>query len=217
MNTSATGGYLAPAATPAPLEDDAFTDFLQAILVGISGLPGNRVFPRWQPQPPNLPAKSIDWAALGITNFRPQTFAVELHTEDGDEIQRHEEIDILTSFYGPHAWGFASQFRDGLQVSQNRYALQAAGMGLVDTGELINAPQLLKELWTQRVDMRWTIRRAIQRKYPVLSLLSAQVTLIVADTEDGSITENIVVPVPPLANTGRLDIDFVLDQSVLAP
>lgn len=192
MTTSATGGYLVPAASPAPLEDDAFTDFLQAIVVGLTGLQGANVRPRWQPQVPNLPPDGDDWAAIGIQNTTPDTYAVEIHDATGsgrDELQRHEIVEILISFYGPHANRYCGMLRDGLQIAQNREVLFRNGMGLVDTGPPTPAPSLVKDRWLYRVDMMWTIKRAVQRFYPVLNVLSAQ-GAIITELSETSIVVN---------------------------
>lgn len=179
-NSSATGGYLVPAPSPAPLEGQDFNRFLQQIVVGITGMEGNLVRPRWQPEPPNWPAVGSDWAALGIIGRKADTFAVELHDPNGDgssELRRHEEVELLVSFYGPNADLNAELLRDGLQISQNREVMQLASMNLVETGECLAVPSLEKDKWLYRVDLRVVIRRQIRRVYPVLNLLSANGTL----------------------------------------
>lgn len=174
---SSTGGYVTPAQTPAPLEDENLENFFQAIFVGITGLNGQVVFPRWQESPPNLPEYGTDWAALGITSRIADTYAAFVHDGAGegtDQMQRHETINLLCSAYGPNSGRTMGSFRDGLQVAQNRDALIAGGMGQVDTGDLVSAPEMFKDRWLRRIDMRWTVRRAIWRTYPILNLLSAQ-------------------------------------------
>lgn len=178
-NNSSTGGYLVPASSPAPLEDDAFDDFLHDIGVGITGMDPTLVRPRWQPESINLPDFGTNWMALGVTETDPDTYGVEVFDPVTlvTHLQRHEVTTILCSFYGPNANGLCSQFRDGLQISQNREALWLAGMALVETGKPMQAPELIKDRWTRRVDMPWVVRRGIFRDYPVLSLLSASGTL----------------------------------------
>ena len=182
-NSSATGGYLVPGPTPAPLEGQSFEDFLSEVMVGISGLDPTLVRPRWQPEPPNIPAWGTTWMAFGITNYKADTFAVEIHHPEIDgntEFQRHEEVTILCSFYGPDAVKAACIMRDGFQIDQNREVLNLNGMGLVETTEIRPAPTLTKDRWLQRMDMNLIIRRAVYRTYPILNLLSAQGIL---DTE----------------------------------
>lgn len=194
VNDSSTGGYLQPAVTPAPLEDQAFEDFLQEIFVGLSGLPTDSVIPRWQPEPINQPDLLSDWIAFGIMRQDPDVYAVVEHDPTGngqDQMQRHETVEILLSSYGPNSVRNLSTLRDGLQVSQNRDVLTTNGMGVVQTGEMTPVPTLVKDRWLRRYDMMLTIRRQILRSYPVLNLSSAQATL---NTDDGITT--------PIAVTG---------------
>jgi hypothetical protein len=199
-NDSSTGGFLAPLPSPAPtpLEDAALQNFLQSIVVGITGLTGAMVFPRWQETPPNIPPINTAWASIGVQNRKAETFAFEFH--DGtlnsgnglDTLIRHEEAEILCGFYGPTADTNASLLRDGLQVAQNREALQLAGMSLIECGDLLTVPSLVNSQWYYRVDLPFRVRRAIVREYPILNLLSSQITV---KTSDG-LTEVINV-IPP--------------------
>ncbi len=179
-NNSSTGGYLLPASSPAPLEGQSFEDFLQQIFVGLTGLAGQFVRPRWQPDPPDLPARSQDWFAFGIMDWDPDTYAVEIHDPTGDgvsNLQRHETVNILISFYGPNASNYMATLRDGLQIAQNREVFQLNAMGLVQTGRAMNVPSLVKEKWLNRIDLTMTMRRLILRTYPILNLASFQGTL----------------------------------------
>ena len=192
--TSATGGYLVPAASPAPLEGQSLDQFLQQVVVGITGLPGNLVRPRWQQTTPNLPAKGTDWAALGITDRDPDTFAATVHTDDAtggyDTLYRHESLQVLTSFYGPNAGSYAGILSDGLQLPQNLEVLTTNKMGLVSTGSPRQVPELIKNQWVRRFDLQVIINRQIVRAYPILTLLSADGTVV---TDSGQ-TETISTP-----------------------
>ncbi len=179
-NTSATGGYLSPDPAEPVLEGSELEDFFQTVIVGISGVASTLVRPRWQPEPGNLPDADQTWLAFGITTITPDTYAVELHEPDGegtDEIWRNELIELMLSGYGPQASTAIARFRDGLQVSQNREALQAEKMNLVDTGEPITAPTLVKDRWLNRIDMRVTFTRVIRRVYSVENIESSNVTI----------------------------------------
>jgi hypothetical protein len=193
-NTSATGGYLVPALSPAPLEDAALDDFFQAVVVGITALPGASVRPRWQIEPPNMPNLASDWAAFGVAVVASETFAWVGHfpavglVPGYDEFRRHEELEWITSFYGPDARANAALLKDGLQIAQNREPLLLAGMGVIETGDVRTVPLLVKERWQFRADLPVRIRRAVVRRYPVLDLASAQATL---NTE--AVVESIVV------------------------
>lgn len=199
-NDSSTGGYLAPSPPPAPqpLEDDALDNFLQQVVVQLTGIPGQKVFPRWQENQPNIPPLGVNWASIGVTeqDTSSQGFAYEAHDPvllnpfpplptpaptpppNGYDIQiQHELLEILCSFYGPAARTNAALVRDGLQVAQNREALQLAGMAFVGSGKITAVPSLVNSQWYSRYDMPITIRREIVRNYPILDLVSLQVTL----------------------------------------
>ena len=183
-NTSATGGVLSPAVTPAPLEGDALQDFFHDLFAGITGLDSTLIRPRWQPEPANIPATGTDWLAFGVTNMQADTYAAELHEPDGsgyNELRRHQTLTLLLSFYGPNAGAYCDRLRDGLQVSQNREPLQLANMGLVATGDARSVPELVKQRWYNRVDCELTVRRQIVRKYDVLNLLSGSGEIKTAD------------------------------------
>lgn len=180
-NTSATGGILLPENAPKPLEGKELLRFFQQWVVGITGLSGTMVRPRWQTEPANIPDSGQAWAAIGIVTRPSDTFAVEEHDGDGEGkniLRRHEEIHLLCSFYDTGSLGladsYAAQLRDGVSIAQNREILTLNGMGLVSTTELVTAPVLIKTRWQNRVDLTVIVRREIVREYPVLNILSAE-------------------------------------------
>lgn len=189
-NDSSTGGYLVPASSPAPLEDDLLDNFIHDIISGVTGLPGNVILPRWQPEPVNLPAVGTDWMAFGIVKTTPDTFAVEYHHSAGngtDELIRHEVMDILVSSYGPNSRKNLQLLSDGLQIAQNREVLFLNSMAFVETTDTLTAPQFVKDKWLRRIDFTLRIRRQILRSYPVLNLLSAN-GLLYANISTGNTT-----------------------------
>jgi hypothetical protein len=183
---SRTAGYLGPKGSPdpVPLESDPWEDFCQQLVAGVTGLPGNRVFPRWQIEEPNHPAIGIDWAAVGSTaveaDWQPAVIHVDVDTNnpDGvDYLQRMETNTLLVSFYGPNASAFAGMIRDGLFVEQNSAELRRSAVGLVEVQGFVRTPELFRQRWIQRVDVPIVLRREIRRNYPVLNLLRAQGTI----------------------------------------
>jgi hypothetical protein len=196
-NTSSSGGYLLPAGTPAPLEGRDLLRFFQQIIVGITGLDGKLVRPYWQAEPPDIPDEGTAWAAFKITRRPSDEFPFVgrlpyVAVDDGsDHLQRHEALDIFVTFYdigstglndsGGLADSYASLLRDGLAVAQNREPLFLVGMGLTKIGDLVTAPVLFKVRWQNRVDFEFTIRRQIDRVYPVQTIVSAN-GLLYTDT-----------------------------------
>jgi hypothetical protein len=64
-----------------------------------------------------------------------------------------------------------------MQLSQNRESLTLQGMGLIESGEVIQLPSLLKERWLKRADLPFSIRRQSVRIFAVLPLLTSQAGL----------------------------------------
>jgi hypothetical protein len=183
-NTSATGGYVIPGVLPDPLEDDALDDFMGDVVGAITGLDRNTlVRPRWQAEPPNLPAFGTNWVAVGVPERTRDTYPVIQHDpaaaagEGADILIRHEQLKLLCSFYGPNCQANAGFLADGLMIAQNREAMGLAGFALREVGEPTKAPDMIKNKWTPRCDLAVWISREIRREYPILNLISAQATL----------------------------------------
>lgn len=195
-------GYLSPISTP-PLEGDTLEDAIHDAIAGISGLEGTLVRPAWQPEPATIPAAATAWAAFriarreislfpyvghdGAYTYPPSVPPVTPPLQGADQLQQQEQLDVLVSFYdlgaaasngvGGQADAYCALFRDGLYIAQNREALMAQGIVLAYTGDAIAVPSLLKERWLYRVDLSLTLRRAIERTYPVYNIESAQGTI----------------------------------------
>lgn len=178
MNTSATGGYLVPAVASPPLDDGALDGLLQQLIKGVSGLPGAMVRPRWQATVPKQPEPGANWCAFGIVDQRNDAGPAIQHdpTGQGNDIYiRHQDLTVLCSFYGPGAKGYAQTLADGLTIPQNNEAIGAQGMRFIDADDIRAVPDLVNQQWVRRYDMSIRLRRKIQRTYPVLNLLSAEV------------------------------------------
>lgn len=173
--------YIRPDGTPDPLEGAALVDFLQAWVVGVTGMSSKMVRPRWQSEPPNIPNSGDTWAAVGITTRPSDNFPYVGFQGDKYVMQRHETITLLCSFYDLGDTGDADRLcailRDGAIIQQNRAALRLADMNLVNTGEMTVAPVLVKMRWQYRVDMPVVIRREIKRAYSVDFLIAARAKL----------------------------------------
>lgn len=197
-NNSSVAGFLTPLPSPAPLEDQALDDFFQEIVVGLTNLPEDLVRPRWQPEPPTQPEATVDWMAVGVIDEEPDTYAVVRHAQTADpdapvdELQRHENIDVLVSSYGPNARGNLKLVADGFLIPQNLAVLTENGMGLVGTSRIVAAPDFVKEKWLRRFDLHILVRRNVTRTYNVLNVNSANIT-----ETTGTFTDEIVITPPP--------------------
>lgn len=177
-NNSSTGGYLLPTSTTPLPGGLTLTQFIQSVLVGISGLNGTFVRPRWQESPPKQPDITVDWLAFGISFGAPNTNSYVDMDESGNTIsQRQQDLKIQCAFYGPDSMDYANIVSDGFQIQQNLEAMSAANMGYASTGEIFQVPDLINERWFTRVEMEVILRREIQRVYPVLSFVSAKGTI----------------------------------------
>lgn len=177
---SASGGPLLPSApsVPSPLEDVALTGFFQKLVADLSGMDETMIRPSWQATSP--PPVTAIWAEVGIRNRQSSGFAYVDHLGDGDGadlMQRHEDFEVLCSFYGPGADNAAALVRDGLSIAQNREPLQRAEMGLIGVGEATAVPAVIGGESYYRLDMPIRVRRAVTRLYPVLNLMKVAGTI----------------------------------------
>ncbi|AOK32660.1 MULTISPECIES: phage neck terminator protein [Burkholderia] len=185
MNNSSTGGYLALAVDAPPAEDGVLDDLLRDLIAGVTALPTDLVRPHWQSVIVSQPEPSIDWCAFGVYEQQSDASPAIQHDGIGDGYDiyiRHQTIDVMCTFYGPRAKGYAQRFADGLAIPQNSEPLQRQDMAFVGVGAVRAVSGLVNQQWVQRYDMTVTLRRKITRTYAVLNLKSATV----ATTTDAS-------------------------------
>lgn len=190
FNTSATGGYVT-AAPPHPTIGAAVIAALQGMVVGITGLPGNLVRPSWQATPPVTPPADVTWAAVGVQNVEADDYPFIWH--DGsttlpgapgpgvDRLQRHYTYTVLVSIYGPGATHLAGVLSDTLYISQTYEPLRAAGFRLRESRTQARNAEMVNQQWIDRVDVEITLRRQVDRVYPILDIVGVDAVI----TEDG--------------------------------
>ncbi len=177
-NNSASGGYLVPTSSQ-PLPGGLTLDqFIQTVLVGISGYTNTLVRPKWQVAPPKQPDISTDWIAYGIAmNGTPNNAYVDIDDAGVTHLGRQESLEVQCAFYGPNAQENIAAFRDGFQLQQNLDAMKLANMGFKECSRIIRGPDLINERWVDRYEMLLTLVRRVQRVYPILSFASAMGTI----------------------------------------
>lgn len=184
MNTSATGGYLVP--VEAVEADDVLTDLFGDLVAGVTGLERNdKVRPRWQPKPPARPPKTANWCAVGVIAQIPDDNGYLKQHNDGHQMRRHERVEVMASFYGPKARGYAGVFRDGVQLAQNRDVLRQNGIAVIEVGDAVNAADLVNNEWLPKVDVKAVFAREVGRTYQVLTFAAAHGEIV---------TETLTVP-----------------------
>lgn len=189
-NTSATGGYLTSTSTP-PANDDGLEDIFQAAVVGVSGLTGAFVRPRFQPNNPKQPEASVNWCAFGVMETAPENNPYVEHDGTGQDNYRiHTDLRVLVTFYGPNAKGYAERTRDGFYIPQNREELALSLINFVSTDTIRQVPELVNNQWVKRYDLTMHFRRRIDRTYAILNIASADITASIdAVTVDINIDE----------------------------
>ncbi len=180
-NDSTTAGYLQPVDS-APTEDSALDDFLHDWVQGVSGFTDPTLIrPRWQPEPPIQPAFATNWIAFGVTNSKTDFDAYEAHDPTVgtgvDTLMLTEELELLLSFYGPSAVANALLFRAACRIRQNRDALVAASIGLIDASDVTILPTLMKERWVRRADLSVRLRRNDTRVFQIRTIVEADATV----------------------------------------
>jgi hypothetical protein len=186
-------------AVPAPpLEDADLDTLLQFTIAGVTQLPGSLVRPRWQNPPPKSPEATVDWCAIGVMNSKSEGFPYITHASgpnitdpSADYYSRHEEMDVLASFYGPHAKGNAGLLRDGIAIPQNMEALNTGGLVFVDMGPIRILPDLLNQTWVRRCDTLLRFRRQVQRVYSMPNIQIADIHLL---DDSGHVNRTILAP-----------------------
>lgn len=193
---SSTGGFLAPAEALAPVEDDELQKIFQNTVVGITGIAGSLVRPRWQPGNPVHPEPLVNWCAIGVTVSEPDAGPVLEHLSEGegsDRYVRHEDIQLATTFYGPAARAGATRLRDGLAIPQNVQELLAFHeIAFVECGPIRAVPEPYNNQWIRRQDMVIRFRRKVTRIYAVRNIVAADIHLF----DDTHVDELIRVPPP---------------------
>lgn len=182
MKTTATGGTLLPNPLAPALDTTppglTFVQFIQGLLVGLSGFPGTLVRPEWQQEPPKQPDINTNWLAFGLGSVTPDNNAyVGIDSDNTPLLQRNELIPIVVSVYGPDAYNNIGLIRDGFQLTQNLTSMRTANVGFAYDTPAQHLPDFFNERWYERWRTEFFIRRQIQRTYPLLSFLSANGTI----------------------------------------
>lgn len=166
--------YIKPTSTVPIPGKLSFNQFIQTVLVGISGLSGFMVRPDWQAEPPKHPDILTNWIAFGLNSAAPDAnLWIGVDEDDVTNTQRNQTLEVALSIYGPDFYETYGLLQDGFQIPNNLEGLRSANIGFVEITPAIVAPDLINERWVKRITTSIILRRGIQRVYPILTLLSA--------------------------------------------
>jgi hypothetical protein len=186
------GSYVLPSSTNGELNDYLLDRFLQQVVVGVTGMQGQYVRPRWQQEPPNQPDREISWAAIGQVNRARDAFADVHHWTSANDFQkandrvvRNQIFEILCSFYGPEAEANSELLAMGFALEQNRNQMSANGFKLLSVADSLKVPALIKEEWIIGIDVRFRLRRQQIYTYPSPNLLAVKFTINYEEGDDG--------------------------------
>lgn len=199
-NTSATGGVLSPIGV-LPLDDVALDAVFQTLVVGITGLTGDLVRPRWQSAAdvtgglggtPKQPEPSTNWCAIGVTNVKQSDGPWLVYDEPSNTelYWDHEELTVLATFYGPNSQSFMRLLRAGLNVPQNTESLLPFMIRYVGCGPIRTVPELVNQQWIRRQDISLDFRRKVILTYGIDNILISEIHLI----DDTTVDEVFVIP-----------------------
>lgn len=178
MSDSSTSGFLAPA-NPPPDYDADLEDLFQAFAVGVTGLQGSMVRPKWQMNPGNMPDSSQNWISYGLLLQERQWDAYVSHDgtaaagQGESTVSGSETWHCTYSFYGPNCQLYLSILRDAMSIGQNRDVFGAKKIKFIEFMEPVSLPVLLKDTWNRRVDLKGVFHRWVERTYSVRNLASA--------------------------------------------
>lgn len=189
-------GYLRPVATP--IYGEPLEDLFQRVIVGITGLAGELVRPKYQTDPPTWPGFDVDWCAYSVY-VEPTLFnAYKALSDDGVyTIQGTETLNVTVSFYGPNYQHTERAWRDGMQLAQNRDELVAVGIQFEQFADPVTVPLLLKERWVKHIDIRGTFHRWASRIFAVRTLQWADGTIYADQTPEGETIGTFHTDPPP--------------------
>ncbi|MDD1617319.1 MAG: hypothetical protein LUQ28_12755 [Methylococcaceae bacterium] len=170
-------GYLVP--TYSTTEGATLEDFFNTVIVALTGLTGDKVRPMFQINPPKIPANSVDWCGFSINEIDSDDNAYYEQATTTATMQRNEYAQLLISFYGVNSMINAKKIRDSLQLGQNRDALRTNGIGITGFTNAVRVPELINDIWYNRVDITMQFAREIRASYNVFTILSTHASTLI--------------------------------------
>lgn len=175
MTDSTVDGYIPPVGVVEC--DQELEDVFQGLIVGVTSLQGDLVRPRWQQDPPPMPAIGENWCAFGVKSSRADDGPYfHQNAEDMDSV-RHEGIELMLSFYGNQGQSIANIFKDGLTIPQNIAQLRQQKIKYIGCSEIVTAPDFLNQQYVHRYDLVASFRRKTKRMYAIKKFNSFEIKI----------------------------------------
>ena len=210
---SATGGPIVPVSTTL-VDGVALDTILQGFVVGLTGLPGTLVRPRWQLVPPPAPNATTDWCAVGITErYQLGVREISQHYTSypstaspvdptGDGYTESWEVwfyRVVVTFYGPDSALYGRQMLRNISIAQNLEYLYPYSMQIVRVPQSMRTvSELTNQQFVQRQDIELELTQKIASIWPIENLQQAQITIIEEDGDGETvITPTSVYPLIP--------------------
>lgn len=187
-NSSQTGGYLRPIpSSPAPLERKALGKVFVDLVDGLTGIDRDLIRVTWPGEQTTIPKIGDTWCGIAISpreigapQFTPQP--------DGDgglgtvRLTYDQTLEVRFQFFDAGQDGgaleLANLFQAGLMIQQNLEPLLAQGMAWAwPNVDLVQIPAVLMERWKIQVDVPLTVRRQVDRDYPIRNIVAQPIRI----------------------------------------
>ncbi|MEG2566694.1 MAG: hypothetical protein RSA84_10855 [Acinetobacter sp.] len=175
MTDSTVDGYIPPVGVVE--YDQELEDIFQGLIVGVTSLQGDLVRPRWQQDPPPMPAIGENWCAFGVKSIRADDSPYFYQNAEDMDSVRHEGIELMLSFYGNQGQSIANIFKDGLTIPQNIAQLRQQKIKYIGCSEIVTAPDFLNQQYVHRYDLVASFRRKTMRTYAIKTFNSFEIKI----------------------------------------
>ncbi len=165
-NSSKAAGWLTPVGSE-PAYDTLLEEQIRDGILGITGLPDNRVAVVENENPPSWQL-SEEGCSFIVMNINAEGMPVITHhLNESSELWRDETIECSMHFYGPGAQKYATRFRDGVALSQNSEQLTVQKLKVRSCGDISTQLQYVNNVQVRRYDLTVNLVRKIVRAYGI--------------------------------------------------
>lgn len=173
-NSSKAAGWLTPVSDD-PAYDTLLEEQIREGILGITGLPDNRVAVVEGSEPPSWQTNESGCSFIIMQITAAGAPVITHQQEENSELRREEVIECVLHFYGPSAQKYATRFRDGTALSQNREELKVHTLNIQSCSEITTVIDVVNDVKTRRYDLTVSLVRKVIRLYGINTLVEAPV------------------------------------------